>query len=100
MIDSIVSFSEEKVIDKELISGFVSNLYYYSMDNSLESDYTALKSFLKEIDDKNSVKGNYIFYTATPPSMYEVIAVNLARAGLCRQDEWFQKSDHRKALWL
>jgi glucose-6-phosphate 1-dehydrogenase len=91
MIDSIVSFSEEKVIDKELISGFVSNLYYYSMDNSLESDYTALKLFLKEIDDKNSVKGNYIFYTATPPSMYEVIAVNLARAGLCRQDEGFKR---------
>ena len=40
------------------------------------------------------IGGNYIFYMATPPSMYEMIAVNLANAGLCDQDEWFQEDDY------
>jgi glucose-6-phosphate 1-dehydrogenase len=91
MSNSIVSFSEEKVTDKNLISGFVKDLYYHSMDNVPESGYTGMKSCLQEIDNNYGVGGNYIFYMATPPSMYEVIAVNLAKAGLCKQDSGFRR---------
>ena len=50
-----------------------------------------LRYFLKEYDTKYDIGGNYIFYLATPPSMYEVIAVNLAKAGLCNQDNGFRR---------
>ena len=46
---------------------------------------TDLKSLLDELDNKYQIGGNYIFYLATPPSMYEVISVNLAKAGLCNR---------------
>jgi glucose-6-phosphate 1-dehydrogenase len=91
MSDSIVSFSEEKVTDKDLISGFVKDLYYHSMDNASESGYSELKSILKKIDGNCGISGNYIFYMATPPSMYELIAVNLFKAGLCTQDIGFRR---------
>lgn len=91
MGDSIVSFSEEKITDNNLIAGFVNDLYYYSMDNSSENGYSEMKSYLKGIDNRYGIGGNYIFYMATPPSMYEVIAVNLARAGLSDQDTGFRR---------
>ena len=50
-----------------------------------------LKQFLEEIDNKYQIGGNYIFYLATPPSMYEIISVNLAKAGLCNQENGFRR---------
>jgi glucose-6-phosphate 1-dehydrogenase len=91
MSDSIISFSEEKVTDKDLISDFLRHLYYHSMDNAAESSYSEMKSYLLEIDNSYGIGGNYIFYMATPPSMYEVIAVNLAKADLCKQDNGFRR---------
>jgi glucose-6-phosphate 1-dehydrogenase len=91
MRESIISFSEEKVSDENLISGFVKDLYYHSMDNYSESGYSEMKSYLQEIDNLYSIGGNYIFYMATPPSMYEIIAVNLDKVGLCSQDSGFRR---------
>jgi glucose-6-phosphate 1-dehydrogenase len=91
MSDSIVKYSEEKISDMNLIGGFVKNLYYLPMDNSTESGYLELKSYLEELDKANLIGGKYIFYMATPPSMYETIAVNLAKTGLCKQDSGFRR---------
>lgn len=91
MSEAIISFSEEKVSDKKLISEFTGDLYYHIMDNSDQSGYTGLSAFLEEIDNKYTIGGNYIFYMATPPSMYEIIAVNLAKSGLTDQEKGFRR---------
>jgi glucose-6-phosphate 1-dehydrogenase len=91
MSSAIVSYSEEKVTDQSLISDFVRDLYYYSLDNSSETGYSELKSMLQEVDNKYGIGGNYIFYMATPPSMYEIIAVNLAKSGLTNQENGFKR---------
>jgi glucose-6-phosphate 1-dehydrogenase len=91
MSTAIISFSEEKGADKKMISTFTEDLYYLSMDNSSETGYADLKSVLKETDEKYSIGGNYIFYMATPPSMYELIAVNLTKAGLSNQQNGFRR---------
>ena len=91
MSKAIISNSEEKVTDQNLISDFTKNLYYHSMDNVSENEYSELKKVLQELDNKYNSGENYIFYTATPPSMYEVIAVNLAKAGLCNQQNGFRR---------
>ena len=90
MSEAIVSFSEEKEPDKNRITAFAEDIYYFSMDNSL-SGFTELKSYLQEIDDKCGIGGNYIFYMATPPSIYEVIAVNIAKTGLSDQQSGFRR---------
>jgi glucose-6-phosphate 1-dehydrogenase len=91
MTQAIISGSEEKVSDMDLISGFVKDLYYHSMDDSSESSYPELKSYLLEIDNRYAIGGNYIFHMATPPSMYEIIAVNLAKSGLSNQETGFRR---------
>ena len=91
MGDAILTFSEEKNIDKNLIKGFIEELYYHSMDNTSVSGYEELKALLTATDNKYGIGGNYIFYMATPPSMYEVISVNLAKAGLIDQKGCFRR---------
>ena len=89
--EAIVLYSEEKVTDQNLVSELVKNTYYHSMDSSSADDYTELKTLLKEIDSKYQIGGNYIFYMATPPSLYESITINLAISGLCKEEEGFRR---------
>jgi len=91
MKEAIVSFSEEKVTEMGLVDSFSEELYYLSMDNSLLDDYVVLNKTIEEIDSKYDIGGNYIFYMATPPSMYEPIAVNLAKTGLADQTKGFRR---------
>lgn len=91
MKEAIISYSDEKVADKNLLDEFVKDICYYRMENSDESGYKGLKSVLGELDKKYSIGGNYIFYMATPPSIYEVIAVNLAKAGLTSKEDGFRR---------
>ena len=91
MSKAIGSYSDEKVTESDIISSFTDNLYYHSMDNTLESEYHGLKSVLADLCKNCSIGGNYIFYMATPPSMYEPISLNLAKAGLTSQERGFRR---------
>jgi glucose-6-phosphate 1-dehydrogenase len=91
MSAAIVSYSEEKVTDQNLVTDFVKDVYYYSLDSTSEDEIKELKTFLQGIDTKYSIGGNYIFYMATPPSKYEIIAVNLAKSGLSIQEPGFRR---------
>jgi len=91
MGESIISFSEEKKKDNNLIEDFLKDLYYLSMNNYSVEGFTELKSYLQKADKEYGIGGNYIFYMATPPSMYETLAINLAKSGLNDQQEGFRR---------
>ena len=60
---------------------FFDSVFYLQMDPSLEEEYSKLIDRLNyfEISD-------YLFYLATPPSLYESIPINLKKCGLNMQD--------------
>lgn len=91
MRKSILTFSEEKMLDRKLITDFLKDLFYLSMDSYNMEGFEDLKSFLQKADNKYGIGGNYIFYMATPPSMYETLAVNLAKSGLSDQKDNFRR---------
>jgi len=91
MSKAIVSYSEDKVTDQNLVSGFTLDMYYHSMDNAAENEYSSIITVLNELDTKYGIGGNIIYYLATPPKMYEVISVNLAKSGLCNQENGFRR---------
>ena len=91
MKESILAFSEEKNPDEKLIDDFTESIFYRSMDNANTGDYAGLKSRLEDIDSKLHTSGNYLFYMATPPVMYDVIAGNLTQAGLTDQSAGFRR---------
>lgn len=90
MSSAIKEFSEHKPDDK-LISSFRKDLYYLSVDSSVPEDFEKLKLTLSDMCRDYGVGGNYIFYMATPPSLYEKIAVNLTKAGLTSELKGFRR---------
>ncbi len=90
MSEAIKKFSEEKT-GNEQIKSFTQDLCYISMDSSSISEYDKLNEVLSVTDKKYGIGGNYIFYLATPPLMYEVISLNLASKGLMSQQEGFRR---------
>ncbi|MDF1550283.1 MAG: glucose-6-phosphate dehydrogenase, partial [Bacteroidales bacterium] len=74
---------------KENVNGglddFLKFLNYISINTSETEDYGALKSYLTQLDKEMKTKGNYIFYLATPPSLYGPVSEYLGHYGLNKQ---------------
>jgi glucose-6-phosphate 1-dehydrogenase len=87
----IISFSGETGISDELVESFTGHVRYISFDTSSASEYLKLKNVLAEIDTSFGTGGNYIFYFATPPSLYTVVAGNLEGVGLSDQSAGFRR---------
>lgn len=88
---ALAEHSEEKAADLTIYHEFTRNIYYHSMEYDDERMYSGLKSVLREIGLQHGLGDNYIFHLATPPSVYETIAVNLASAGFNSQENGFRR---------
>ena len=91
MKEGILSFQEEKDFDSSQIENFQEQLFYHSMDPLSEEGYEGLKNILFEKDRVFGIGGNYIFYMATPPNLYETIAVNLVKTGVADISTGFRR---------
>lgn len=91
IIKGIRSFSGEKEIPAEQLESFMDQISYQSMDMASAADYEKLKKLLTDTDQKFNTGGNYLFYLATPPVMFEIISENLGRAGLTNQVNGYRR---------
>lgn len=89
--EGIESFSEDENYKSELLPQFLNKLFYLSIDTKLPQDYLRLKEKLSQMDEEQKTEGNYLFYMAMPPSMYEIIAKNLGGCGLQDQSKGFRR---------
>ncbi len=93
MKEGILEFantSKEKGCE-ENIEAFTNKLYYYSLNTKEESEYVAFKEYLFELDSKIHTDKNFIFYLATPPSLYTIIPEYLAKQGLNNEEDGFKR---------
>ena len=91
MIGAIKDHSEEEIKDESLVSDFVRDIYYHSMENYEDTEFSELKNVIFDLDQKYSIGSNYIFYMATPPSLYETIALNLSAEDLTGKGQGFRR---------
>ena len=83
MLKGIENFSRKESLNSESVTQFISKLHYLSIDTAYADHYVKLKARLIDLDDEYNTNGNYIYYLSTPPSLYEIIAKNLAYVGIC-----------------
>ncbi len=57
-------------------------LHYLAMDPEDEKLYPKLVEYLNNLSSTLQIAPNYIFYLATPPSLYNIIPLNLSSLGL------------------
>lgn len=62
-------------------------LYYQSMDTLAEEDYLSLAQRLAQMSSDLQMEPSYLFYLATPPSLYESIPRLLSKVGLTLEKE-------------
>ncbi len=79
---------------REMISGHLEGeseildvLHYHSMDPEKKEGYPGLVNRLAGLTRETGADPNYIFYLATPPSLYEMIPSSLAVAGLMNEKD-------------
>jgi glucose-6-phosphate 1-dehydrogenase len=85
--DGVNQFSEQKKVDAKEWNEFAKHIHYLKGDMKKLSTYTALKHMCAEFEKEWRAKASYIFYTATPPSLFVEIAKNLHAAGLSQDRE-------------
>ena len=78
-------------INKSAADEFLQNMFYLPIDTDSQSDYQLIKKKLELLDKEGKGSGNYIFYLATPPSLYGIIASNIGEAGLNVQSIGYRK---------
>src|SRR5262249_12736524 len=76
------SYSRTKPPDADVWDGFARRLSYlpFSFDDS--DGYERLAAHLRDIDERLGTRGNRLFYLATAPEFFPVIARELGAAGL------------------
>ncbi|MBJ7604602.1 MAG: glucose-6-phosphate dehydrogenase [Candidatus Dormibacteraeota bacterium] len=83
-IDTIAEYSRTQPADKEAIKDFAKDLEYVPVDFGKADDFKALAKRLAELDKARHTGGNVVFYCATPPPTYGMIANQLKTQGLNR----------------
>lgn len=71
--------------EKQTVDDFLSTVHYQAMDPADGSTYRSLQERLKALSGTYSNEGNYLFYLATPPLLYEQIPGFLHEAGLLKK---------------
>ncbi len=78
---SIRQFSRQP-LDPQLFQQFSAGMHYITANFNDREAYARLRELLSSISQEQHVPGNYLFYLATPPSFYPVIAEQLGAVGL------------------
>ena len=73
-------------VDDALWDSFVKRLYYLSGDFEDPVLYKKLGETLAQVEKEQGTRGNCLFYLATSPTFFSVVAEQLGAAELTRQD--------------
>jgi glucose-6-phosphate 1-dehydrogenase len=84
---SLKIFVRPKPVNQKNLREFLKHVYYQEMDSNNAEEYAELKERLSAINDHLRANGNYIYYLATPPGLYEVITQNLGEQEMQKQGD-------------
>ncbi|MDQ3668615.1 MAG: glucose-6-phosphate dehydrogenase [Acidobacteriota bacterium] len=83
---ALSEFGDEDTVDEAAWNSFAEGIFYIGGEFKDAEIYTIVKSRLKEIDEQRETQGNRIFYLATAPEFFGLIANQLAQANLARPE--------------
>ena len=91
MAGGIEKYAGTKAKSEEELAAFFEKLFYYSFNSDNKDEYAGFREKLESLNKELNTGNNYIFYLATPPSMYPVIPAYLAAYGLNSEEEGFKR---------
>ena len=91
MEKGIKEFALHKTDNTEILNDFLDKLFYYSFDTKSADEYKGFKEHLLQLDQSCGTEQNFIYYLATPPSMYEIIPAHLSAQDLGNENHGFKR---------
>ncbi|QSR84265.1 glucose-6-phosphate dehydrogenase [Methylacidimicrobium sp. B4] len=79
---SLEDYSHTQPIDNAVWSALEPHIYYQKGDMSNPEDYSQLAERLRTLPEASAFGQNHLFYLATAPNFFPVVAENLGKAGL------------------
>src|SRR5258706_431614 len=80
--ESVATYSRTKPIDEEVWKRFAAPLETVVADVNAPTDYAKLRRTIEEVEKRQGLSGNRLYYLAVPPDVFPVILRNLKTAGL------------------
>lgn len=87
MREAVVNHGEEEPVSDEVWESFARGLFYRQGDFRDAASFEKLRDELALIDKERGTRGNHLFYLATAPSYFGLIAEQLGKAKLARPEE-------------
>ncbi len=88
MREAVLAFGDNEEFDESSWSSFAKGLFYVSGVFDSEETYQALTRRLSEVEETRRTQGNRIFYLATAPEFFGVIAKQLGAFNLSQSPGW------------
>jgi glucose-6-phosphate 1-dehydrogenase len=82
MRTSVEKYSRFSPVDDKVWNSFAEGMFFQPADFGNPESYQKLGELLHRVEVERGTMGNRIFYLATPPSVFALIAHNLKKAGL------------------
>lgn len=77
--------------EPEKLEDFLIKVYYIQVNNKVEKDFEALKYYIQDLSNKLVIKDNIIYYFSIPPFLYDIVAANLVKFGLNKQENGWKR---------
>ena len=74
---AVNQFSRRRPVDDSVWESFARGLFYCASTFDSPEGYTNLAALLSRVDQERNTGGNRVFYLATPPNFYPIIAQRL-----------------------
>jgi glucose-6-phosphate 1-dehydrogenase len=91
-IQSILAEAKQNIknIDEAVWTKLCNSAYYQRLDFDQTADFESLKNKILEIEQREGLSGNRLFYLATLPEHFTVASENLAKVGLVnsKDNKW------------
>ncbi len=85
---SVQEFGRNKPTDNETWTKFAQGIFYLQAEFHDPAGYRRLDELMKRIDADRGTEGNRLYYLATAPDYYALIAEQLGAAGLNHSPGW------------
>ncbi|MCB0882166.1 MAG: glucose-6-phosphate dehydrogenase [Thermoleophilia bacterium] len=87
MKTAVSEHSRSGPVDEDVWAGFAHRLHYVPGSFDDAAVYRKLDELLKDSDTQHGTRGNRLFYLATAPAFFPVIAENLGAVGLADESD-------------
>ena len=86
LLQGIQEHSRLRPVDPGTWAALAPRIKYYGLDFDDRDAYKGLAAELDALDHQFDLRGNRVYYLATPPTSFPVIAANLGAGGLAHDD--------------